>query len=94
VDTGALSQSIAVQTAHESDYGDRLDTMAALRPGVVTFPEPPPPGPDAATVTSAAIYARYVNGGTYRMPARPFWDSARLETEAALGADAEAEWQA
>lgn len=92
-DTGALSQSLAVQTATTSDYQDRIDTVGALNPGAVTFPEPAAPPADSATVTSVVEYASFVNGGTLHQAAQPFWDAARVETEAALGADAEAEWR-
>lgn len=93
--TGALAQSVAVQTVEDSDYGERVETVLALNPAATVFPEPAPPaGPDAATATSVVEYATYVNGGTIHQAAQPFWDQAVLDAGAALGADAETEWQA
>ena len=51
---------------------------------------PPPPGKTSAYVAVGATYGLYVNYGTRRMPARPFWEpaieAARPGFDAALSA--------
>ncbi len=85
VDTGFLRSSVySVLPDGTSDYGNAIDP-----PGdAYLLPEEATPSDMSGIVGVAANYAEYVNYGTYKMAAQPFFDQA---TEAA-GSEFEAKF--
>ena len=88
IDTGFMVNSRYVRTYDSSTYGQ---IAQPTKKGSYAFPEVErPPNNKTAYVGIAASYAMWVNGGTHRMPARPFLepsvDLIRPAFEAALAA--------
>jgi hypothetical protein len=91
-DTEAMAQSTSVISRLRNDYALNAEGAHELNADAALFPAPATPGPGEAVVTVGVTYGAFVNDGTIHQAAQPFWDTARLETEATLLADAEAEW--
>jgi hypothetical protein len=92
-DTEAMAQSVSVVSRQRNDYALNAGGALGRNPAAELFPAPATPGPGEAVVTVGVTYGAFVNDGTIHQAAQPFWDTARLETEATLLADADAEWR-
>lgn len=80
VDTGFLKNSIYAVT---SDKRYKTGFHSGYKKGEQMLPEvPSPPDDQTAYAAVGAAYGVYVNNGTSRMAARPFWDQAIDATRA------------
>jgi hypothetical protein len=72
-DTGAMVNSVYTNTEGHDGYGAAASAANAQNPGVETSPIPAPEGKIVATVGVGVNYAIFVELGTSKMGARPFF---------------------
>lgn len=76
VDTGATRASIYISTQKYSDYAEASAQASALRPFLTVFPEVKSTQSGMAVVAVGTDYSPFLEFGTSRMAARPFFYSA------------------
>lgn len=97
VDTGALMNSIATVLPNQSKYGAAVAKAKKLNPDAEIMPQPEGAKETNDTYTGLVAvgveYGEYVNDGTVKMQARPFFDQAIAETENELDGIVKSEYK-
>jgi HK97 gp10 family phage protein len=76
VDTGALANSIYSNVGGKNGYPLAEAAVNAARPGAGVLPEETPANDTEGVVSVAVEYASYVEYGTVRAPAQPYFTPA------------------
>lgn len=91
VRTSALKNSVYVKTKDEDHYGDASSAVEGANPGAQTEAHPAVEGNTVAIVGPCVEYAEYVEFGTSRQAANPYFSNALHDAEKEF--EAPATWE-